>query len=193
MGRTARRAGPRSRGSSPLHGQKYPREEGEWATRDGRWERGGWPRKAGGPQLEGCHWEAWRIEDRAGDVHWEPGRPPTHWEPPGAGEGGPAPREGGPTPRGLGGLPELTPELGRVAAAWAAGQASELSQWVAELWRAADDKRATLVALRQSEETLQQVWQWMGPLWPGVADFSPARCPSTGGDARQPSRGGPES
>ena len=108
----------RSRGSSPLHGQEYPREEGEWAAQDGRWERGGWPRDAGGPLLEGRHWEACQMEGRTGDAHWEPGCPPNHGEMPGAGEGGPAPQD-------LGGLPGLTPKLGRVAAAWAAGQAPE--------------------------------------------------------------------
>ena len=114
----AHAARDRSRGSSPLHGQEYPREEGEWAAQDGRWERGGWPRDARGPQLEGRHWEACRMEGRTGDAHWEPGCPPNHGEMPGAGEGGPAPRD-------LGGQPGLTPELGRVAATWAAGQAAE--------------------------------------------------------------------
>ena len=42
--------------------------------------------------------------------------------------------------------------------AWAARQATEQSQWAAELWKAAEEKRAALVALRQSEETLQKVW-----------------------------------
>ena len=110
------------------------------------------------------------MEDRAGDTHWEPRCPPTHWEPPGAGEGGPAPRR-------LGELPELTPELGRVAAAWAAGQAAERSQWAAELWKAADEKRAALVALRQSEETLQQVWLQMRPPWPGPQIAAPPAAP----------------
>ena len=35
--------------------------------------------------------------------------------------------EAGPTPWGLGGLPGLTPELGRVAAAWAARHATKRS------------------------------------------------------------------
>ena len=123
-----------------------------------RWERGerGVAKKCRGPQLEGRHWETCQREDQAGDAHWEPGWPPTHWEPPGAVEGGPA-------QPGLGGLPELTPELGRVAAA---GQAAERSQWAAELWKATDEKRAALAALRQSEETLQQVWRQMRP--PGL-------------------------
>ena len=110
------------------------------------------------------------MEDRAGDAHWEPGCPPTHWELPGA-------VEGGPTPRGLGGLPELTPELGRVAAAWAAGQAAEQSQWAAELWKATDEKRAALVALRQSEKTLKQVWLQMRPPWPGPQIAAPPTAP----------------
>ena len=115
----ARAACDQSRGSSPLHGQEYPREEGEWAAGDGRWERGGWPRDAGGPQLEGRHLETCQMEGRIVDAHWEPGHPPDHGEMPGA---------GGPAPRDLGGLPGLTPELGRVADTWAAGQAAEQSQ-----------------------------------------------------------------
>ena len=109
------------------------------------------------PQLEAHHWEACRMEGRARDANWEPGCPPTDLELTGEGEAGPA-------PQGLGGLPVLTLELGRVATAWAAGQAAEWSQWALELWKATDEKRAALVALKQSEETLQQVWREMHPL-----------------------------
>ena len=110
--------------------------------------------------------------------------PPARRQPPGSlsdGEPGsrrrlgprlPAPRHGtdrggGHTPKGPGGLPGLTPELGRVAATWAAGQATERSQWVLELWKATEEKRAALVALKQSEETLHQVWRQVGPPWLG--------------------------
>ena len=55
-------------------------------------------------------------------------------------------------------MPAPTPKLGRIAATWATGQATERNQWALELWRATEKKRATLVALRQSEETLHQVW-----------------------------------
>ena len=53
---------------------------------------------------------------------------------------------------------------GRIAATWAAGQAAERNQWALELWRATEEKRAALVALRQSEETLHQVWRQLHPL-----------------------------
>ena len=73
--------------------------------------------------------------------------------------------EAGHTPQGPGGRPGLTLELGRVATTWAAGQAAERSQWVLKLWKATEEKRAALVALKQSEETLHQVWPpWLGPL-----------------------------
>ena len=41
-----------------------------------------------------------------------------------------------------------TPELGRIATTWAAGQAAEWNQWALELWKATEEKRAALVALR---------------------------------------------
>ena len=61
-------------------------------------------------------------------------------------------------------MPAPTPELGRIAATWAAWQAIEWNQWALELWRATEEKRADLVALRQSEETLHQVWRRLRPL-----------------------------
>ena len=69
-------------------------------------------------------------------------------------------------PHELGELPGLTPELERVAATWAAGQAAERSQRVLELWKANEEKQAALVALKQSEEALHQVWRQVRP--PGV-------------------------
>ena len=60
-------------------------------------------------------------------------------------------------------MPAPTPELGRIAATRAAGQAAERNQWALELWRATEEKRAALVALQQSEETLHQVWRQLRP------------------------------
>ena len=73
-----------------------------------------------------------------------------------------------------------TPELGRVAATWAAGQATEQNQWALELWRATEEKRAALVALRQSEETLRQVWQQLRPPWAAPPTAVPPACPPSG-------------
>ena len=103
---------------------------------------------------------------RVRDTDWEPGCPPTDLELPGEGEAGH-------TPQGPGGLPGLTPEQGRVAATWATGQASKRSQWALELWKATEDRRAALIALKQSEETLHQVWQQVGPPWLGLIVRAP--------------------
>ena len=62
-----------------------------------------------------------------------------------------------------GSLPAPTPKLGRIAATLAAGLAAERNQWALELWRATEEKRAALVALQQSEETLHQVWRQLRP------------------------------
>ena len=103
------------------------------------------------PQLDVRRREACQMGSRVWGADWEPGCPPTDLEPPGEGEAGH-------TPQGQGGLPGLTPELERVAATWAARQAAERNQWALELWKATEEKRAVLVALKQSEETLHQEW-----------------------------------
>ena len=85
-----------------------------------------------------------------------------------------------------------TPELGRIATTWAAGQAAELNQWALELWRATEEKRAALVALRRSEETLHQVWQQLRHLWPGPPiEVQPAG-PRQGETPGSPAMGGRE-
>ena len=98
----------------------------------------------------------------------------------------------GARPQGLGGLPVLTPELGRVAATWAARQAAERSMWVLELWKATEEKRAALVALKQSEETLHQVWQQMRPPWPDPPITVPPAAPRQEGTPGSPAKGGGE-
>ena len=110
-----------------------------------------WRRSALDPQLNVRRWEACRMGNRFRVADWEQEGPPADLEPQGEGEAGH-------TPQGPGKLPGLTPELGRVAAIWAAGQAAKQSQWVLELWKATEEKRAALVVLKQSEETLHQVW-----------------------------------
>ena len=127
-----------------------------------------------GPQLEGCHREAWRMEGLSRNADWEPGRPPMDLEPQGE-------REAGPAPQGLGGLPVLTPELGRVATTWAARQAAERSMWVLKLWKATEEKRAALVTLKQSEETLHQVWRQLQPSWLGPLIAVPPAAPGKKG------------
>ena len=109
-----------------------------------------WKRSALHPQLDVRHREACQMGGRVRDANWEPGCPSMDLEPLGEGEAGH-------TPQGPGRRPGLTLELGRVAATWAAGQAAERSQWVLKLWKATEEKRAALVALKQSEETLHQV------------------------------------
>ena len=91
-GRTARRAAPaahdartRSREGPQLRIQECPWAEYEWAARDERFTRWGRQRSAVDPQLEGCHWEACRMEGQARDANGEPGRPTTDPEPPGEG------------------------------------------------------------------------------------------------------------
>ena len=135
-----------------------------------------------GPQLEGCHREAWRMEGLSRNADWELGRPPTDLELPGAGGAGAA-------PQGLGGLQVQTPELGRVAATWAAGQATEPSQWALELWKATEEKRAALVTLKQSEETLHQVWGQMWPHWMGPPIGVPPAAPRDAGTPGRPTKG----
>ena len=87
----------------------------------------------------------------------------------------------GARPQGLGGFPVLTPELGRVAATWAARQAAERSMWVLELWKATEEKRAALVTLKQSEETLHQVWRQLQPPWLGPLIAVPPAAPGKKG------------
>ena len=77
-------------------------------------------------------------------------------------------------------MPASTPELGRIAATWAAGQAAERNQWALELWRATVEKRAALVALRQSEETLHQVWRQLRPPRPAPPTAVPPDNPQSG-------------
>ena len=110
------------------------------------------------------------MEDWSRDAEWEPRRPPTDMEPP-------EEREAGPAPQGRGGLPAPTPELGRIATTWAAGQAAEWNQWALELWKATEEKRAAQVALRQAEETLHQVWRQLRPPWPGPLIAVPPAAP----------------
>ena len=110
------------------------------------------------------------MGNRVRDANWEPGCPPIGLEPPGEGEGGH-------TPQGPGELPGLTPELERVAATWAAGQATERSQWALELWKVTEEKRAALVALKRSEETLRQVWRQVRPPWLGPPSPVPSPAP----------------
>ena len=86
----------------------------------------------------------------------------------------------GPIPQEWVNWPSPTPELGRVAATWAAGQAAERNQWALELWRATEEKRAALVALRQSEETLHQVWRQLRPPWPAPPTAVPPDNPPSG-------------
>ena len=116
------------------------------------------------------------------DAAWEPRHPPRDPEPPGRGEAWPILRE-------WGRLPALPPELGRIAATWAAGQAAERNQWALELWRATEEKRATLVALRQSEETLHQVWRQLRPPWPGPPTAVPPASPQSGRTPGSPATG----
>ena len=136
-----------------------PSEEYEWAARDGRLGRWMWRRSALDPQLAVHHWETCWTGNRVRDANWEQGGPPADLELQGEGAAGSTPHE-------LGELPGLTPELERVAATWAAGQAAERSQRVLELWKANEEKQAALVALKQSEEALHQVWRQVRP--PGV-------------------------
>ena len=138
-----------------------------------------------GPQLEGHHREAWQMEGRSRNADWEPGCPPTDLEPPGE-------REARVAPQGLGGLPVLIPELGRIAATWAARQAAKQSQWVLELWKATEEKRVALVALKRSEETLHQVWRQMRPPWPDPPITVPTAAPRQEGTPGSPAKGGGE-
>ena len=97
-------------------------------------------------------------------------------------------RRSGTRPAGTGRTASTDPELGRVAAAWAA----ERSQWALELWKATEEKRATLVALKQSEETLHQAWRQMEPPWPGPLIAVPPVAPLPGGTPGRPAEGGRE-
>ena len=95
-------------------------------------------------------------------------------------------------PAGTGWTAGTDPRTGEgspVAATWAAGQAAERSQWALELWKATEEKRAALVALRQSEETLHQVWRQMGPPWPGPLIAVPPGAPPPGGMPSRPAEG----
>ena len=139
---------------------EYTRGEHERANRDRRSERREWQGSAASPQREGHCREAGQTEDWSRDAEWEPRRPPRYLEPWGGREAGLAQRE-------RGGLPAPTPELGRIAATWATGQAAERNQWALELWKVTEEKRAALVALLWSEETLHQVWRQLRPPWPG--------------------------
>ena len=76
--------------------------------------------------------------------------------------------------RGSGGRPTATgrtagtdPRTGEDSCHLGHRAAPERSQWALELWKATEEKRAALVALKQSEETLHQVWRQMQPHWPG--------------------------
>ena len=71
----------------------------------------------------------------------------------------------------------------------AAGQAAKRRQWAVELWKATEEKRAALAALRQSEETLHQVWQQVRP--PGVEPLSevPSAAVPQGGAPGAPAKG----
>ena len=58
-----------------------------------------------------------------------------------------------------------------------------------ELWKATEEKRAALVALKQSEETLHQVWRQMGSPWPGPLIPVPPGAPLPGGTPSRPAEG----
>ena len=92
-----------------------------------------WQRSALDPQLAVHRWETCQIGNRVRDANGGQGYPPADLEPQGE-------REAGRTPREPGELSGLTPELEWVAATWAAGQASERSQWALELWKATEEK-----------------------------------------------------
>ena len=125
------------------------------------------------------------MEDWSRDAEWEPRRPPRDLEPRGGREAGLAQQE-------RGGLPAPTPELGRIATTWAARQAAMQNHWALELWKATEEKRAALVALQRSEETLHQVWRQPCPPWPGPPIAVPPADPRQGGTPGSPATGGRE-
>ena len=158
------------RATRPLSGERYPRDRGESSR--GETERATWNERR---ERRERHGPARGPSGKAatGNAKWEQRRPPKDPAPPGK-------RETEPMPPEWGSLPAPTPELGRIAATWAAGQAAERNQWALELWRATEEKRAALVALRQSEETLHQVWRQLRPPWPGPPTAVPPASPQSG-------------
>ena len=76
-----------------------------------------------------------------------------------------------------------------MAATWAAGQAAERNQWALELWRVAEERRAALVALQQSKETLRQVWRQLRPPWPAPTTTCPPNNLRSGTAAGSATRG----
>ena len=101
--------------------------------------------------------------------------------------------------RGSGGRPTATgrtagtdPRTGEDSCHLGHRAAPERSQWALELWKATEEKRAALVALKQSEETLHQVWRQMQPPWPDPPITVPPAAPQQEGTPGSPAKGGGE-
>ena len=67
-----------------------------------------------------------------------------------------------------------------------------MEPWALELWKATEEKRAALVALKRSEETLHQVWRQVQPPWLGPPIGAPSAAPLREETPCSPVKGGQE-